>query len=60
MFCIAVVTQVYETYVNQEHVITGNDVLVKCDIPSFVADFVSVTNWLDSEGGVHNSHAQGK
>lgn len=23
---------------------------MKCEIPSFVADFVSVTHWLDSSG----------
>ena len=27
--------------------IQGNDVLVKCKIPSFVADFVSVVGWID-------------
>ena len=26
---------------------------MKCEVPSFVADFVSVVNWLDSEGGVY-------
>ena len=28
----------------------GNDVVIKCNIPSFVADFVSVTAWVTSEG----------
>ena len=28
----------------------GNDVILKCSIPSFVADFVSVTAWVTSEG----------
>ena len=28
----------------------GNDVLLKCNIPSFVSDFVAVTSWVDSEG----------
>ena len=31
-------------------VIVGNEVLLKCDIPSFVSDFVSVSDWVDSEG----------
>ena len=35
---------------HEEQVILGNDVLLKCNIPSFVADFVSVANWVDSEG----------
>ena len=34
----------------EESVILGNDVVVKCNIPSFVADFVSVVGWVDSEG----------
>ncbi len=32
------------------YVILGNDALVRCTIPSFVADFVSVVGWVDSEG----------
>ena len=43
-------TQTYDSYVNQAHVIRGNDALVKCDIPSFAADFVSVLNWIDDQG----------
>ena len=30
--------------------IVGNSALVKCEIPSFVADFVSVESWKDNEG----------
>ena len=29
----------------------GNDAIFKCLISSHVADFVSVTSWVDSEGG---------
>ena len=33
----------------------GNEILMKCDIPSFVADFVAVDGWVDSEGlGIAN------
>ena len=35
---------------DKEYIIHGNDVLMKCNIPSFVSDFVSVTGWVDSEG----------
>ncbi len=45
-----VVSQSYDTNVNQQYVINGNDVIFKCDVPSFVADFVSVSGWVDSEG----------
>lgn len=30
--------------------IRGNSAVLKCKIPSFVADFVSVQSWVDSEG----------
>ena len=42
--------QPYLVDVGLEQVILGNDVLLKCDIPSFEADFVSVSSWVDSEG----------
>lgn len=28
----------------------GNSAIVKCSIPSFVADFVHVVAWVDDEG----------
>ena len=28
----------------------GNDVQFKCNIQSYVVDFVEVVNWIDSEG----------
>ena len=43
------VIQLYETDVAKEYVILGNDALIKCSIPSFVADFVSVISWTTSE-----------
>ena len=48
--CFLVASQVYETSGNIEYVIHGNDVIMKCTIPSFVADFLSITSWVDSEG----------
>ena len=30
--------------------IKGNDVILTCKIPSFVADFVQVIGWVDNEG----------
>ena len=44
------VTQPYETDLLKAFVINGNDALLKCEIPSFVADFVSVDSWKDNEG----------
>lgn len=39
------VSQVYDTDVNKEYVIRGNAAVLKCQVPSFVADFVTVVSW---------------
>lgn len=39
------VAQFYDTDVNKEYVIRGNAAILKCQVPSFVADFVSVVSW---------------
>ncbi|XP_060803989.1 cell adhesion molecule Dscam2 isoform X45 [Amyelois transitella] len=41
----AVVTQQYDTDVNKEYVIMGNSIVLKCQVPSFVADFIEVLSW---------------
>lgn len=41
----SVVAQYYDTDVNKAYVIRGNAAVLKCEIPSFVADFVSVMSW---------------
>lgn len=46
----SVVQQVYQSEVNNEYVILGNAAVLKCSIPSFVADFVSVISWQDDQG----------
>lgn len=33
-----------------EYVIKGNTAVLKCNIPSFVADFVGVDAWIGSDG----------
>ena len=43
------VAQDYEAQILDEHVILGNAALFKCSIPSFVADFVAMEAWIDSE-----------
>ncbi|KPJ11137.1 Down syndrome cell adhesion molecule-like protein CG42256 [Papilio machaon] len=45
-----VVQQQYESEVNNEYVIRGNSAILKCSIPSFVADFVNVVSWHDEAG----------
>lgn len=39
--------QNYVTEAENEYVIRGNTAIMKCKIPSFVADFVSVDAWID-------------
>ena len=45
----------YRVVVPEEQVMLGNDVLFKCSIPSFVADFVTVDGWVDSEGSGYSA-----
>lgn len=45
-----VVLQNYVTGAEDEYVITGNSAVIKCKVPSFVADFVSVESWISSDG----------
>ena len=46
-------SQDYVQEASNAYVIVGNSALIKCEIPSFVSDFVEVVGWEDSEGGVH-------
>lgn len=47
---IAVVAQYYDTDVNKEYAIRGNSAILKCVVPSFVADFVKVLSWHTDQG----------
>ena len=46
----SVVSQAYTTDASKEYVISGNTALVKCVLPSYVADMLSVVNWVDNTG----------
>lgn len=48
-----VVAQFYVTEAENEYVIRGNSAVMKCKIPSFVADFVSVESWVADSGQIH-------
>lgn len=54
---LPVVSQQYETEAENEYVIRGNSIAMKCKIPSFVSDFISVISWVDSNGNTftHNN-----
>jgi hypothetical protein len=45
-----VVQQFYQTRVIDEFVLRGNTATLKCLIPSFIADFVQVVEWV-TDGG---------
>lgn len=46
-----VVMQFYMTEAENEYVIRGNSAVMKCKIPSFVADFVYVEAWINVDDG---------
>lgn len=48
-FICVVVSQFYITEAENEYVIKGNAAVMKCKIPSFVADFVYVEAWINVE-----------
>jgi hypothetical protein len=58
LFLYLVVQQFYQSEVNNEYVIRGNSAVLKCSIPSFVADFVSVVSWQDDAGNSFHSADQ--
>lgn len=47
---ITVVQQFYQARVIDEFVLRGNAGLLKCNLPSFVADFVDIESWIDDDG----------
>lgn len=48
---LKVVNQYYDPEIlGKEYVMRGNAAILKCTIPSFVADFVSVVAWIDEDG----------
>ncbi|XP_052841721.1 cell adhesion molecule Dscam2 isoform X49 [Drosophila gunungcola] len=45
----AVVPQSYTVNVMDESILRGNSAILKCHIPSFVADFIVVDSWVEDE-----------
>lgn len=50
------VSQFYMSEAENEYVIKGNSAIMKCKIPSFVADFVYVEAWINAEDGTELTH----
>lgn len=46
----SVANQFYDAEVLSEYIIKGNAAIIKCNIPSFVTDFVRVEAWISNEG----------
>ena len=51
--------QFYQTGTEDEYVIRGNSAIMKCKIPSFIGDFVTVDAWVDSEDNEYHSNFEG-
>ena len=49
LICLAAVAQFYATEVHNLYVIKGNSAILKCEVPSFVADFLHIIAWVDEE-----------
>ncbi|XP_061500110.1 cell adhesion molecule Dscam2 isoform X1 [Anopheles gambiae] len=57
-----VVNQKYNIQVHDEYVMSGNTAVLKCQVPSYIQDYVVVTAWVQ-DSGVHlypNSDIGGK
>ena len=58
VFVDVVVAQEYVAEADNEYVINGNSAIFKCEIPSFVADFVHVTSWTEEGSDITYHHSK--
>lgn len=54
-----VVSQAYTVNLMEENVLRGNAAIVKCHIPSFVSEYVSVLSWIIFEGEIEEKEING-
>lgn len=55
-----VVNQFYDPEIlGKEYIMRGNAAILKCTIPSFVADFVTVEAWIDEDGKEYKPSSEG-
>lgn len=45
-------SQAYDVKFWEEYVLRGNAAILKCQIPSFVSEYVSVSSWIISEDSI--------
>jgi hypothetical protein len=55
-FSYSAVIQYYEVEADNEYVIRGNAAIMKCKIPSYISDFVTVDMWKDTENNTYYSN----
>lgn len=55
-----VVSQSYTANVWEEHVIRGNSALMKCNLPAFVGDFVTVSAWFQDDVRIMKNDVYGR
>lgn len=55
IYLLAVI-QYYEVEADNEYVIRGNAAIMKCKIPSYISDFVSVDMWRDTDNNTFRSN----
>lgn len=55
------VRQKYEVQVRDAYVLSGNTGVLRCEIPAFVKEYVSVTSWVqDSAYNIYPTPDSGK
>lgn len=52
LLLFTVVSQAYTVNLMEENVLRGNSAIMKCHIPSFVTEYVTVSSWIISERDV--------
>lgn len=46
---LLVVNQKYDVQVFDEYVISGNTAVLRCQVPSYMSDYVLVTSWIQDD-----------
>lgn len=53
IFVYLVVAQTYQPEIMTEYVIRGNSAILKCSIPSYIAEFVTIEAWIREDGEIY-------
>ncbi|KAK6630668.1 hypothetical protein RUM43_014657 [Polyplax serrata] len=48
-YFLHVVNQKYDVQVYDEYVVTGNTAVLRCQVPSDLADYVLITSWIQDD-----------